>query len=230
MFDTGDTLYIMPTRYAGGKAITPFSNLTFDKLDTSLIPQSKRALEDKGYNITNAIVGGGDLWVLSPRERSEYLNYICGEFESVCVEIIPTSIFETTHSNCFPRYLFDFCEHTTKSRELFNLKQISNAHLISYLNTTALKYGFNNCTRIASSIEGVKDIYYADWIYKTDSARNAVKNSLKQFKNDMNHSRIKTTLRIKNLEPTFSNKLPKTVYLFPNGILAKANNNILSKV
>lgn len=230
MFNTGDTLYIMPTRYAGGKAITPFSNLTFDKLDKTLIPKSKRALEDKGYNIANAIVGGGDLWVLSPKERNEYLNYICGEFESVCVEIIPTTIFESNHSNCFPRYIFDFGEHTTKSRELFNLKQVSNAHLLSYLNTAALKYGFNNCTRIASSIDGAADIYYADWIYKSDSARNASKNSLKQFKADMRHSRIKTSLRIKNLEPTFGDELPKTVYLFPNGMLAKANNNLLSKV
>ena len=84
MFSSGDTLYIMPTRYAGGKAITPFSNLTFEKLNTHDILLAKQKLENNGITAENAIIGGGDLWLLSPKERSEYINFICGEFANVC--------------------------------------------------------------------------------------------------------------------------------------------------
>lgn len=230
MFSSGNTLYIMPTRYAGGKAITPFSNLTFEKLNTHDILLAKQKLENNGITAENAIIGGGDLWLLSPKERSEYINFICGEFANVCAEVLPSSIFASNHSNCHARYLLDFAPHATKSKELFTLKQIGNARTIAYLNTAALKYGFNNCIRIASSIEGVHEIYFADWIYKTHTAKNFAKADVARFKTDMKNSRIKTTLKIKNNEPIFGAEQSKTFYLFPNGYLTKLQNDEIVKV
>lgn len=224
MFSTGDTLYIMPTRYSGGRAITPFSNLAFDKLDTKSIITAKSILSEKGYDIQNAIVGGGDLWVLSPKERSEYFNFICGEFPCVTAEMIPTNIFSSNHSNCNVRYIFDYTNPATKSRELFNLSQVQNAHLIAYLTSQVLKYGYNNCVRIAASVTKASSIFFDDWIYKTKEMHNNYTPQIKKFKSDMRSSKIKTTLKIKNLEPAFGNSENKTVYLFPNGLLAAVKN------
>lgn len=230
MFSSGNTLYIMPTRYAGGKAITPFSNLTFDKLDTHDILKAKQTLEEKGITVENAIIGGGDIWLLSPKERAEYINFICGEFGSVCAEVIPSSVFETTHSNCCVRYLLDIAPHASKAKEAFILAQIGNTHVISYMSSTVLKYGFNNCMRIAASMEGIADIYFADWIYKDPETKQAVAKNIVKFKRDLKKQYIKTTVRIKNNEPTFSITPMRQFCLFPTGVLGEIKNNLITKV
>lgn len=230
MFSSGNTLYIMPTRYAGGKAITPFSNLTFDKLSTHDILKAKQGLLEKNIVIENAIIGGGDIWLLSPKERNEYINFICGEFETVTTEIIPTTVFETSHSNCSARYLLDFAPHATKAKEAFVLKQVGNAHTIAYLSSTAIKYGFNNCMRIAASMEGIADIYFADWIYKTPETKLSVAKPVSKFKKDLKRPYIRTSVKIKNNEPFLSITPAHQFCLFPTGVLGEIKNNLIVKV
>lgn len=230
MFSSGNTLYIMPTRYAGGKTITPFSNNTFDKLNTHDILKAKQFLSDKNIPIENAVIGGGDIWLLSPKERTEYTNFICGEFETVQTEIIPSSIFETTHSNCTAYYLMEFAPHATKGKEAFILKQIGGAHVIAYLSSTALKYGFNNCMRIAASMEGITVIYFADWVYKTPEAKHLASKNIEKFKRDLKRPYIRTSVKIKNNEPNFNFSPMRTFCLFPTGVLGEIKNGLIAKV
>lgn len=230
MFTNGDTLFIMPTRFAGNRAITPFSNLSMDKLYRNDILKAKRMLSEKGYDLKNAIVGGGDLWTLSPKERDEYINFICGEFEHVVAEVLPTQPFESQKSNCSASYIFDLNNSPRKSRELFVLNQLNRSHLKIYLTTTALKYGYNNCVRLTCSVNNVADIEFKDWIYKSKEAYQGVAQSIKRFKRDMSSSRLKTSVRIKNTEPTFGTDETKTAYLFPSGIVARVINSELKAI
>ena len=230
MFSSENTLYIMPTRYAGGKAITPFSNLTFDKLSTHDILKTKRSLNEKEITIENAIIGGGDIWLLSPKERAEYINFICGEFETVSIEVIPSSVFETNHSNCSVKYIMDFTPHTSKAKEAFVLKQVGNAHIIAYISSIAIKYGFNNCMRIVASMEGINDIYFAEWVYKTPEAKASIAKNVEKFKKDLKHPYIRTSVKIKNNEPSISSSPARQFCLFPTGFIGEIKNNLISKV
>lgn len=230
MFTNGDTLFIMPTRFAGNRAITPFSNLSMDKLDKNDILKAKSLLSEKGYDLKNAIVGGGDLWTLSPKERNEYINFICGEFEHVIAEVLPTQPFECQKSNCSVSYIFDLNNSPRKSRELFVLNQLSRSHLKIYLTSIALKYGYNNCVRLTCSVNNVADIEFKDWVYKSKETYLGVAQSIKRFKKEMSFSRLKTSVRIKNLEPSFDETPTKTAFLFPSGVVARVSNGELKGI
>ena len=231
MISSGVNLFIIPTRFSGNRILTPFSsNHHLGKLNKDEIIYAKNILSKKGFKVTSATLGGGDLWLLSAKERKEYITTTCGEFEQVTVEILPTQVFEPQNSNCFVTYIYDFYNTPNKAREIFTLNQIQNSHLVSYLTEPVLKYGFNNCIRLTSTISTANDIFFKKWIYDNPASFNASSRKIDKFITEMKHTFLKSSIKFKNNEPILCEQPKKEFYLLPGGAITKVHKNLLVKV